>query len=275
MKWLKRSTGTLLAALGAIGVVTCATGIVALWIIREQVDDTVARVFDRVDEAVGKLEVRAEGLTERITSTRRSVHDLNAGVQQRIAQRQDVPAEEAADIDELERQLYARLDRARIEFMQASVDLVQQITEIVESSALFLKRDAHTAADLVRAARTGKEELEKTDVLFEEVKTHLAEIRANRNLDGHATQFTSLYSRIDGSLEKVQNFAGEFEVRVKRARSDIADDGATIRKWLFVATVILTFALIWIALAQTSLAIDGWQILRSTFEPVHESAKAK
>ena len=113
MKWLKRITGTFLTVLGTIGVVCSLAGIIAVWVIRGRVDNAVAEVFDRVDVAIGKLEVRAEGTTERISNSRDSLHQLNARVQQRVAQRKDVPATEAADIDEVERRLYAGIDRAR------------------------------------------------------------------------------------------------------------------------------------------------------------------
>jgi methyl-accepting chemotaxis protein len=277
MKWLKRITGTFLTVLGTIGVVCSLAGIIAVWVIRGRVDNAVAQVFDRVDVAIGKLEVRAEGTTERISNSRDSLHQLNARVQQRVAQRKDVPATEAADIDEVERRLYAGIDRARdwIEFIHSSVELVQQVSGIIESSTMFLKDDSHTVADLAGAVQTSSEELERTGELMAEVKTHLNEIRANRDHEEHARQFTSLYSRIDASLEKVENLASEFEHSVKRVRTDISEDGTNIRDWLVVAAVIITLVLLWIAIAQVSLTKDGWQIIKGTLRPAEETAETK
>jgi len=155
------------------------------------------------------------------------------------------------------------------------VELVQQVSEIIEASTVFLKGDSHTVADLAGAVQTSSEELERTAELMAEVKTHLNEIRANRDHEEHSRQFTSLYSRIDASLEKVENLAGEFEHSVKRVRADISEDGANIRDWLFIAAVIVTLVLLWIAIAQVSLTKDGLRIIKGTLSPAEETAETK
>ncbi len=202
---------------------------------------------------------------ERITSTRDSLQELNKRVQVRIADLRDVPTADAADIDEIERQLYARIDRTRdwIGAMQSGVDLLQQIIEMTESSALFLRKDSNTFKDLVKSARAGHEEIEQAAALFDEMNRHFVEIQANHDIDVHAKQFTSLYSRIDGSLDKVQDYTRSFETGVSQSRSECSRHALQIRRWLYLAAVILTLLLLWILIAQTSLAIHSWKLIRA------------
>lgn len=263
MVWIKRSLGLLATLLGVAGILVCLVGAAGVWRVRGSVDDAMERVFGRIDDTMSELESRAEGATERITMARDSLRQLNQRVQQRVGELRAASPEEAAGIDELERALYARIDRTRdgINFMQTSVNLVEQIVEIVESSAMFLDRDAHAMNQLVAAVQAGHEEMEQVSALFEQAKSHLVEIRAKRNLSEHAKQFTSLYSRLDTSLAATQRYANEFASGVTESRAEISNDGAGIRRWLAIGALLLTLVLFWMGLAQLCLAIHGWKRL--------------
>ncbi len=143
MTWTKRIFGLLALMLGAVGLVVCLAGIVGVWTVRNRVDLTLEKTFGRVDDVLGKLHDRAQEATDRIQSTQDSVRDLNARVQQRVAELRDVPLGEAADIDQIERQLYARIQQAKtlIEFMQSTVELVAQLLEMTEATSDFLQDD--------------------------------------------------------------------------------------------------------------------------------------
>ena len=89
----------------------------------------MAEVSVRVDDVLARVEDRTHKVTDTIKSAQDSARGLNQRVQQRVAELRDVPLEEAADIDELERQLYARIQLAGewIGFIQSTMDFVEQL----------------------------------------------------------------------------------------------------------------------------------------------------
>jgi hypothetical protein len=264
MVWLRRLAGLLGVLLGTAGIVACLAGIASVWNIRGRVDDGVAEVSVRVDDVLARVEDRAHQVTEYIQNGQNSARDLNQRVQESVAEQRDVPLEEAADIDELERQLYARIQLAGdwIGFIQSTMDLIEQLMQVVESASLFTQQDAHTMADLSAALRDGKKEIQQTSQFAKDVKTSLTEIRAHSNIDENAKQIATLSSMIDTSLAKARRHAENFQGAVAKTRTDFADLAMRIRRQTLSAAVLLTVILVWIAVAQLSLATHGWRALR-------------
>jgi chromosome segregation ATPase len=263
MKWTTRVFGVLILLLGFAGIIVCLAGIAATWKVRNRVDNVVVTTFSRVDEAMTRLEDRAQRTNERIDDVQESLHGLNDRVQHRVAELRNVPKEEAADIDELERQLYARVQQviAWIGFMQSTVDLVEQLLDMAESTSVFLQDDSRTTQDLISSLRDGREEIAQTSKLVEEVQQGLIEIRARRNVEENAKQITSLSSRIDASLTKVQGYGQKFEAGVTRSRAHIEVVGDQVRWRLTVIAVTCSLFLLWMAVGQLSLAIQGRKTL--------------
>jgi hypothetical protein len=189
---------------------------------------------------------------------------LNQRVQQRVSEAHDVPLKEAADIDELERELYARIQLAGdwMGFILTTMDLVEQLMHVVESATSFAQQETHTIGDLVAAVRDGRNEIQRTSELVEEVKASLADIRVHSNVDENAQNITTISSMIDTSLETTRRHAEGFQEAVREAQADIAGLATRIRRQILIATVLLTIALVWIAVAQFSLAVHGWKALR-------------
>ena len=264
MKWLKQIAGGLAVALGVVGVIACLGGAVTTWRTRARVDTTVTAVCDRVNGALVRVEGRAHEMGERIETTRDSARSLNERVQTRIAEWRDVPPEAAPDIDEIERQLYARLQLGRewIEFMQSTFDLVEQLLQMVESTSLFLQADPDARAGLLTAIRAASDEFDETTALARTVKTHLAEIRAHRDIEANAERITTLSSLIDTSLVKIEGHADTFETGLAKTQTGVTDLGLTIRRHTRTAAMVATLMLIWAGVAQVTLGAFGWRLLR-------------
>jgi len=264
MKWTTRVSGVLILLLGVAGIIVCPAGIAVTWKVRNRLDNSVATTFSRVDDALTRLKDRAQRTNERIDGVQESLHGLNDRVQRRVAELRDEPKKEAADIDELERQLYVRVQQvtAWIGFMQSTVDLVEQLLEMTESTSAFMQDDSRTTQDLISSLRAGREEINQTSNLVEEVKARLIEIRARRNVEENAKQITSLSSRIDASLTKVQGYGQKFEAGVAESRTNVKEVGDRIRWRLTVIAIVCTLLLLWMAGGQFCLATRGRRILR-------------
>jgi prefoldin subunit 5 len=225
----------------------------------------IGNVTERVDVALSTLEDRGRQANERIEDIRNSARLLDERVQQRVAELRDIPTEATLDIDEIERQLYARIQLGKdwIGFIKFGVDLVEQFLQMLNSTSLFLQEESKTRADVLAAMRGGHEKIDEAFRLSDEVRTHVENIRAHRNLDESARQIRTLSSRIEALLENVQHYGEDFEAAIVQLRTDAANLGTRIRRQLLVVAVIANLILIWLATSQVSLAIHGWRLLRS------------
>ena len=113
MKWAKRIFGGLATLLGAVGVVACLIGVIAVWNVHRRIDVVVAETFVRIDIVLTRLEDGARQTSSFVQDMRDSVHQLNDRVQDKVAELTDEPKEDTAGIDQIERQLYARLEQVR------------------------------------------------------------------------------------------------------------------------------------------------------------------
>ncbi len=265
MKIRKRLVGLLAMLLGVVGVAACLAGLVGTWVVRARLDTTIAGIVERVDGVLSTLEERTGQANRRIGDTRDSARRLNERVQQRVAQWRDVPADEAPDLDEIERQLYSRIQLGRdwIGFVQSGVDLAEQFVEMLNSTSIFVQQESKTPRDVVAAVRGGRQEIQEAFELVEEVRTHLEGIRDHQDLDANARQIESLSSRIDSSLKNVHQFGKDLEAAIAQMGTDVANLGNRIRRQILIFAVIANLILVWLAVAQVSLAIHGWRLLRS------------
>ena len=118
-------------------------------------------------------------------------------------------------------------------------------------------------ADLIAAIRNGKQEIQQTSNLVEDVKTSLAEIRAHSNIYENARRMSTLSSAIDASLAKARGFAAAFQTAVGKARTEFSAFAARVRQKTTIVAVLLTAILAWVALGQASLTVHGWSTLRT------------
>jgi len=264
MVWLRRATGLLALLLGAVGCIASLAGVVEVWRLRGQVDDLVVHVSTRLDDILARVEERSGSANRYIDQAQDSLEELNVRVQRRVAESRDVPLEEAADIDEIERQLYARLQLAGdvISLIGSTADLIEQLSSAFQSASAFVKQDTRTLDDLVGALRDGKQEMRRTRELADEVKFALAEVRENRNVEENAKRIRTISSFVDKSLTKVEEHAECFDRGVVKTRAEFGDLFARIRERLVVIAVALTLIMVWIAVAQTALAGTGWRLIR-------------
>ncbi len=250
--------------MGVVGVVACLGGAVTTWRLRAHADAMVETTCDRINRALVRVEGRAGKLSKAVESTRGSARALNERVQTRVAEWREMPPEAVPDIDEIERQLYARLQLGSesIEFMWSTFDLVEQLLQMVESTSLFLQADPDARAGLVTALRAAGDEINETTELMDAVQMHLAEIRAHRDIEENAKQITTLSSLVDKSLVKIQRHAERFETGLATTQTGITNLRQTIHRHIRMYAMASTMTLIWVGIAQVTLATYGWSLLR-------------
>jgi hypothetical protein len=264
MKWLKQSVGLLVAVLAAIGTVACLAGVLGVWTVRARVDEAVERIVVRVDGVLTRLEDGARQTKEIVAEVHESARQFNARVQQRVAELRGVPTDEAADIDQIERQLYARIQRAAdlIALMQAGADLIEQMLQMLESAAVLVKRESQAREDLLATIRAGYEEIQRTVKLVDDVSQCVEQLEESADIEENARRITTLSERLDASLTTISGVAADFETGIADLRADVGGLGNDVRRWLMISATIATLLLVWLAVAQLSLAWHGWKLFR-------------
>jgi hypothetical protein len=266
---LKRIVALFGTFLGTIGAAACIILIVVTWQARERLDVIVESGFGRVDETLDRLEDRSAQATQRVTDARDSLSQLDMRVQRRVAELRGMSPEEAPDLDELERRLYARVDQARdwMSMVRTSVDLVSQVIDFAQWASLFFQEDSHTVRELLATAKAGHEELELATERTEEIRSLLVDIRAKRDLDKHSEEFRSVSGRFDDSLEKIEGYAERFEAGVTKSRGEMVSIGQRLRERILTAAIVTTLVLVWMLLGQFCLCIVSWKAMRIEVQP--------
>lgn len=254
-----RWRGAALMTLGVLGTLICLIGMVVLWSVWTRLAGAVEQTFDRVDVALTRIEDRTVLANERIAGVKDSLHDLNDRVQLRVAQRQGVETEDAADIDEIERRLRARIVQIQswVEFTQSSVELIQQLLAMLDASSSFLQSDERTLETLAASVQAGRQEIDVASRMFDEVQAGLIEIRAHRDVESTASRITTLTSRIGESVTKIEGHGKTLRAKLGASVAEIADLGRQIRGRLTLYTVIATLFIAWMALGQVGLFVLG------------------
>ena len=263
MNWTSRVWGWFVLLLGTVGVIACLTSGLLIWTVHFRVDGAVKKTFARVDLALVRLGDRAQQTNERIDEIHESLGQLNDRVQAKVAEKQGIAKEDAADIDEIERQLYARMQHVGhwIEFLRSTVELIEQVFEMTESVSAFVQGDQSATQGLLTTLRAGQSEFDQTGKLLDEVKQSLAEARGSRDFSKTAERLTTVSERIGTSLTKIQGYGEEFEAGVTKTRNGSEELGSRIRWRLLLIAVILTLFVAWMGFGQYCLAARGRKIL--------------
>lgn len=250
---------------GGLGVVICLIAIAFVWNVRQRLDQTVEKTFDRAEAALLRVENRAGLTNQRIGGVRQSLDNLDHRVQQWVADRQDIAPAEAADIDEIERNIRAGLAQiqAWVGFMRSSMELVEQLFEMLDSTSAFVQDDSRTVGDLIASLRAGQQEIETAAVLFAEVQQGLIEIRQQSDREESAKKINTLTSRIASSLLKLAGLGKRFETGVGSLREQSSAWSARIRSQLLLIAAASTLLLFWMAAGQVGLLILGRRGLTS------------
>ncbi len=273
MKWFKRLFGLLIIFLCVVGILSCFSAGVTTWLVLDRTNTLIANVSEKVDEALGMVENRTTQIKKEITAAQDSARKLNDRVQWRLAESLDVPLDEAPDIDQIERQLYARIQITRdwLRLIQGTVDMVEQLVDIFQSTSLFLQQESYSTRDILGAVRDGKRELNRTVGMADDIQASLEAIREHRDVEENAKKIRTISSTIDKSLSTVIGYVTAFETGVITLRVQLKEIAEIVQWRLFYVAIGLTAMLLWLVVAQGSLAVHGWKLFRSV-KPVDSSA---
>ena len=223
-KWWKPVLGWAGVVLGTLGVLTTGAGIAGTWHLHYRIGTPLSRATDALGEVCVRVETGAEEIAARIQTSRDAVTEVDRSVTERTRQALNLSEQDVEKIGALLTQVRAGVSRVRdwAALAEAGMALIEQAIDIAGAAAGFFGVEPDSRADLADVLTKGREEIEVTAALLDEVERSLAELRAGRDTDANAGVVGSLAKRIDGSLAALQQYAANFGSGVGRLQDGIA-----------------------------------------------------
>lgn len=256
----RRFLGWLGVVLGAIGVVACVAGLAGVWVLHAKIQRPLNEVADALAGLGTDVQAQADDFTDGIQTARDAVDEMDQRVAQWAQDLLHLSSEDLEGLAALHAQVQGIVQRLRAwaDLARTSMDFVEQVIGMVESSVGFIQADRGAREALRVAVANGRQEVEVAAGLLDEVADRLENLRSGQALPGNADALQSLAERIDTSLAHVQGHVQAFAAGVGGLRDGIVILQKRIRRVLVITAVILSLLLLWLAAAQTSLAVHGW-----------------
>ncbi len=85
---------------------------------------------------------------------------------------------------------------------------------------------------------------------------------AGNDLAGNVQEMANDLSDVAASLDEAQSVIASYQGSVDRAQTQLANIREHGPTWITVFTVVMTIILVWLAIAQIGLLLQGWEMLR-------------
>ena len=261
---IRRAAGFLGTILGAIGLLASLAGIVKTWQVEHAAQELVEQVAQQVETGLSVVDEKAQEVNQVLANAQDYATGFNDQVQGFVARKKEIPTTEAPDLDEIERQLFARLQLSRdwISAASAGIELINQLVSILEAAQVVSPDETATQAEIVARARAGRDELDAVFAVATELRTELAKLAESRDLEANAGRIQTLSGSIAQALDRAIEAGQKFEAGISDAKVDVERITRRVQGSIRGITVLLTCLLGWSGLAQLTLLLAGFRLLR-------------
>jgi len=244
MSVFKRLLTLLVVLVATAGLLLAVTVGVGVWLVKEPVTNRANWLFGRIQAAINVAE---EGLEHAATSLARAATRLDeAKEERRIAAQQPRRTSTIQQMLLRRVQIAADLDDAHetLHTVAEAAVVVNSVLEDVGSFPLLSESgfdvDGLTAMNN-RLAGVGPAAWE------------LSRLLGDPGVESDPDAAGARLSRIEGTLETIQKFVGDYQTQVKQVRQRAEGLKARTLKWITPAAVLITFFCFWFAVSQISL----------------------
>ncbi len=251
MNIVKRIAAGLVILLSITGFLLCVAGIVATWRIKPTLTEHTRKTFDTVNTAVDLTAESLKRVNESLITAKMELQHVRTY----SASSDNNPPQGNFFVRSAVRMMGQDLS-PRIGNAQEKLDTVTEAAVVVSS----LLRGAE---DIPLVAKTpiSKEELQSTSAQLASLADSAQKLNGMLGSaspeDAQAMRETA--SRMDEALGRVHASTTGYEARVVRLQGDVARLEPQVFRWIDRGAIIITLALIWIALSQISMLVHGWK----------------
>jgi methyl-accepting chemotaxis protein len=245
MRLLRRVCGIVVLVLSAVGIIACASGVIAVCVLYPSVSDKAQTILSRLDDGLQRVSAASQNVRRAIEKARADVATVNkesaglggGGEGNRRASRtlRAVIRQAAPNIDDLGGRLATLSDGA-----VAASSLLESIQEVPTAPRLrldpdSLKRRADEAQQLSASLRRLAAALDDGE---EGVSSRDAAAKTGE---------------VDQVLEKCEGAVVGWQSELDAASEDLARVRAQIVSWLTCVAIALTVVFVWAVVGQISL----------------------
>jgi hypothetical protein len=245
---MKRTLAGLAFLLAAVGLLLSLAGCVAVWVAREPVTKKATRIFERIEHALGTLDL---GLTRVQSSLARAAEHLDdAQEEQKKLAREPQPKTAA-------KRLVARTIQQK---MVPEVSAAQEKLHTVAEAAVVVNSVLEDVGNLPFLAVSGLDVDRLTALNSRLVKVGPAAWELSRRLgepESDSDVAGAEFSQIEQALKTMQQTIAEYQSQATQVRHRTGELKFRTLAWITPASVLLSLFCLWIALSQLSLMIHA------------------
>ncbi len=264
MAFVGRTLGLLAVVLGLAGVLGSVALAVTIWQTGSAIIQTPVEVVVQVDTAVELARERARRSARRVLESKQAVEDS----QQRLAQwaaggaRIDGPS--LLKLQELRQRWALATQQAEewLEIVTAAADLLDQLLELTSSAGVELEGPARRLAELLRAVQAAEKSLDEASTWLDGLIERIATGGGNADLAEDVRKADHLMGQIATNLDGVSQGLQAFERSLVGGQTRLRQLRTSTLRWFLAGQIVATALCTWMAVAQLSLFVHGFRIVR-------------
>jgi transposase len=229
---VKRIAGIAAVIFGVLGVILSIAAIVAVWIVNKPITDTSVEVLVTVEVALDVIEENLVKADETLQTVRDSISTVSA----------QLPAEELLAV---------------VGNIKSVVDAAQSTADTA-SSVFGVANSIPFLGSSRSPEQSGGSELDELSSTLVQISTGLSRVEELLNALSEGGAPGGLIDNIDQDIDGLQTVLNEAEGNVNEAGTVVQELQLNVPRWIDAASIIITFLLIWLGVAQYSLLAHGW-----------------
>jgi len=264
MIFLKPSSACIAVVFGLVGGILCLVGIWYTWSVRPHLIEQTNRVHAKINEALTLVEMRVEETGDVVKNARQATGQFDAKIKLAIQNLLLRKTAEVVGLDEVEQRIAVRLQEAKdwIDLAVAAAELIEQLLDVVDSVSPDFESEHVTASQLTAQLQAIQNNVVESFESLKEVEERLAEIRLEKKVAENAGESSRLVTLIDSKLEKAEEKVRQFQEKLALLQKKLAASKARTLAFINKLAILATFLCLWIAVAQASLLLHGWNYLK-------------
>ena len=262
----RRSTlGIILVSNAALGILISLVGIVLIWTVGLRLRANIEQILTTADSSLSTTDSGLIVLSNSLANTRDSISlmeitslDISKSIDQTIPMIDSTSVLVGDNMVEIIQRTQDSLDSA-----QSSAKLVDDTLGLITSLPIIGQRYA--------PSQSLSDSIQKVSQSLDGLPDTLTGLQTNLNhtatdMQAVQDQFTSLsinLQHIEANVQSAQEVVKQYQEQVSSLKVSVANLRSGLPLWILVGQVIATLFLVWLAVAQIGLILQGRQLMRS------------
>lgn len=250
--------------MGSAGIAACVAGLIGTWIIGHRINSAVSDIVGGIGSGLTFVENRTERTIERVEELRAEAHRLSDRFQERVSELvlDAIPGQ--SELAELEQELLSGIEQVKlwIDIARMAIEFADQIMDRASSTTTVFEITSIDRERIQAALQVGRDETTQALETLEEIQGLWAEIRTDGGRVADMKNFNLISARIDAAFEEAVAHVEAFRLGIVNAIVEFLGIEDRVRALVNRIAWIVTFLLVWQAIAHTSLTVHGAKLLR-------------